>query len=214
MPVSDYHQIPDVLSVVDQLRPRRILDVGCGFGKWGVLCREVVDAFDGRVLPHDWEATIDGIEIFEGYRNPLWSSVYNNVIVGDAMTLLESLPDYDLILACDVIEHFEKNEGNRFLNAIMQKGKVCIVTSPRGYFAQDACWGNPHEEHKSGWGQDDFLALSHIYKDIGFTFMAVVSHEKDRIESLQVLTSMESIGIRRGSRELARLISNRLYRKK
>ena len=39
MPTSEYVQIPKVVEVIARLAPRTVLDVGAGYGKYGVLAR-------------------------------------------------------------------------------------------------------------------------------------------------------------------------------
>lgn len=121
MPTSDYYS--DVLHVIEQINPESILDIGVGFGKWGVLCREILEIYQGRYYSKDWKKTIDGIEIFESYRNEFWELVYNNIYVGDAMDAVDRLGMYDLILCCDVIEHFVKDDGLVLLEKLLQQGK-------------------------------------------------------------------------------------------
>jgi hypothetical protein len=43
MPSSRPTTIPVVIHLLRQIRPRSILDVGIGFGKWGHLFREYTD---------------------------------------------------------------------------------------------------------------------------------------------------------------------------
>ncbi len=43
MPSSRPNTIPTVIHLVRQLKPKSILDVGVGFGKWGHLFREYTD---------------------------------------------------------------------------------------------------------------------------------------------------------------------------
>ncbi len=173
MPTSDYHQISDVLHVVEQLQPRTVLDIGVGFGKWGMLCRKLLEIYQGRVAKATWELQVDGIEINEPYRNPLWQLAYDHVYIGDALKILPTLPQYDLIVCCDVIEHFDKPDGHALIRHILAHCKTAIITSPRGYTPQADIYENEHERHRSGWLQKDLAGYASLYKDIGFTFMAV-----------------------------------------
>jgi hypothetical protein len=54
MGTSDAANIPFVVSELQRLQPQSILDVGMGFGKWGVLAREYLDVWGGRCRPADW----------------------------------------------------------------------------------------------------------------------------------------------------------------
>lgn len=213
MPTSDYHQISDVLHVVQQLAPRSVLDVGVGFGKWGFLCREVLEVYAGRVRPEEWEARIDGIEIHEPYRTKVWDLVYNTVHIGDARALLPTLGRYDLVICCDVVEHFDKAEGLRLVESMMKVADAVIVTSPRGYQPQGDAYGNPHETHLSGWGREDFAPFPHRYKDIGFTFLAVVASDPAVLDRVRLLDPLEVLGVKRTARRLGAMVWRRAVRK-
>ena len=49
MPVSTPVHLSHCLNHIIQLSPQSVLDVGCGFGMWGFLCRTYLDAFCERV---------------------------------------------------------------------------------------------------------------------------------------------------------------------
>ena len=53
MPTSFHHHISKMVDWVVRLQPRSILDIGVGFGKWGFLCREYLDIFQGRYARDD-----------------------------------------------------------------------------------------------------------------------------------------------------------------
>ena len=210
MPTSDYHQISDVLHVIEQVRPARVLDVGVGFGKWGFLCREILDVYYERVQPETWTTVIDGIEIYEPYRNPTWALAYNQIHIGDARELLPTLGQYDLIIACDVIEHFEKADGNKLIDELLRHAPVLIMTTPAGYAPQGAAYGNEHETHLSTWSEADLARWPHRYKLIGFTFMAVIGASEDALKKVEIRQPLEVLGVKRGALELMRMIKRRL----
>jgi len=210
MPVSDYHQISDVLAVVQQANPDRLLDVGVGFGKWGVLCREVLELYNERVHPDTWTVQIDGVEIHEPYRNPLWDIAYDRVYIGNALDVLDSLDRYGLILCCDVIEHFDKKTGKIFLQKLCAHSDLVVITSPRGFAPQGAIYDNEHERHRSGWSAEDFADVPHIYKEIGFTFMAVVSADAARLDAIRVRSPLDVLGAKRGLAEALKLAGRRI----
>ena len=66
MPSSRPNAIPTTVHVVRQLDPASILDVGVGFGKWGLLFREYTDIRASETDSHRyqkaaWKIRIDGI---------------------------------------------------------------------------------------------------------------------------------------------------------
>jgi 2-polyprenyl-3-methyl-5-hydroxy-6-metoxy-1,4-benzoquinol methylase len=209
MPTSDYHQISDVLHVVEQVRPASVLDVGVGFGKWGFLCREILDVYYERVHPDSWTTRIDGIEIFEPYRNAFWPIVYNHVHIGDARAVMSSLGRYDLILCCDVIEHFEKSEGLAFIEQMLDHASVVVITTPAGQAPQGAAYGNVHESHLSSWQRSDFRQYPHLYQLIGFTFMVVLARDQQTLQPITLRQPLDVLGIKKGAVELLRQIGRR-----
>ena len=59
---------------------------------------------------------------------------------------------FDAVIALDLIEHFEKKEGEKFLETMekIAKKKVIIFT-PNGFLPQDPYEGNAFQAHISGW---------------------------------------------------------------
>jgi hypothetical protein len=210
LPTSDFHQISDVLHVVEQIRPATVLDIGVGFGKWGMLCREVLEIYQGRVHKPSWELKVEGIEINEPYRNPLWDLAYDRVHIGNALNVLPQLPTYDMAICCDVIEHFDKEQGHQLLRSILEHGRTAIITSPRGFSPQGAIYDNEFERHRSGWREVDFAPYPHLYKDVGFTFMAVLSSDPARLKDIRLLHPLRVLGVKKGLRALLGLAAERL----
>lgn len=77
MPISWQEVIPNVMSKVEQFKPKSILDIGIGFGKYGVLLRELLELPYERYDKDSWIIQIDGVEGYSNYRNPLHDYAYN-----------------------------------------------------------------------------------------------------------------------------------------
>ena len=138
MPTSEHWQIPWVVEVIAREQPKTVLDVGAGYGKYGILVREYasperVDAVD--VTPPRFEA-------------------YDNVYLGDARELDRLLPaevpTYDLALFLDIIEHLEKADAWPLLETLTRRARRVLITTPLGFRAQEIP-GLPYETHRSGW---------------------------------------------------------------
>ena len=176
MPISRAEVIPHVVDLVTELNPSSILDVGVGFGHWGVLFRTFTDIRGAEVQPDrygNWQVRIVGIEIFEAYRNPV-HDVYSQVHYGDARQVMAGIEEsFDLVFLGDVIEHFEKSEGRQVLKQARQsvvRGGLLVVTTPRYFRPQSDVLGNRHERHLSFW-EDEELAMDHVehfrYQKVG-----------------------------------------------
>jgi len=167
MPLSFVQAIPVVIEQVAHLKPSSILDVGIGFGKYGVLLREALELPYERYARSRWKVKIDGVEAFEGYRNPIHEFAYNRVFYGRIEEILPSLGQYDVILLIDVLEHFEKEEGRKLLqDLLLHARKSLLVSTPRFPAPQGAYLGNAFEAHRSRWHILDFVDFDFSYLHI------------------------------------------------
>ncbi|MBI2372699.1 MAG: hypothetical protein HYV07_01740 [Deltaproteobacteria bacterium] len=165
MPSSRPDHIPLILDLVRQLRPSSILDIGTGFGKWGMLFREYSDIILSENHPvryrrEGWRVRIDGVEGFEAYLTPVHRYVYDEVFVGDMRKVVPELGRYDLIFLGDVIEHVDKRDGLRLLaDCLGRANQAVIVSTPARETHQAAVCHNALEIHRSLWGGSDFAKL-------------------------------------------------------
>src|SRR5262245_1741453 len=163
MPTSDYFNITPMMHIIGQLRPLSALDIGCGFGKYGVLIREYLDVWNERYDRALWKCRIVGVEGYEGYRNPIWDYVYHEVLIGDAREVVPRLDGrFDLAVLADVIEHFDRDDARRLVEACLQKSAVCIVSTPKEFYPQPDIMGNEYERHRCLWTAGDFPAGTHV----------------------------------------------------
>lgn len=161
MPVSDLGSVFPIMQEVVSLRPKRILDLGIGFGKYGALCRETLEAVHGRCKVADFQVVMNGVEGFLAYKNPLWK-LYDNIYVEDIRDnyTSERYSGYDIVLAVDVIEHIEKKEAFKILSHLVANNKYVIVSVPLGNCPQGTVFGNELETHRTrfdSWA--DFLQV-------------------------------------------------------
>lgn len=157
MPSSQAWRIPHVAELIYKLKPRSVLDIGIGFGKWGVIAREYTDVNKGRCAKNKWQVRIDGIEIFAAYRSVLWE-VYNTVYIGNVIDVLPKLGNYDLILAIEVLEHMTRADGLRMMSQIKAKSIHHVITYSNS--VSPAVFGNRHEEHITKWSPEDFKGFT------------------------------------------------------
>ena len=165
MPSSAPALLTPVMSMVMSMHPRSVLDVGCGLGKWGALCREYLDWWGSSDGLGTRRTRIDAVEIHEPYIGELHRVVYDRIVIGDAVEYLgseASAPGYDLILCMDMIEHLDAACGRRFLTVAMERSNAVLLSTPISPMAQGAVFGNEHERHVSAWKPDDFDIFGHV----------------------------------------------------
>lgn len=159
MPSSTPFQINEIMGLVMAVNPQSVLDVGCGFGKYGVLCREYLELWDGRneYAKEKWQRRIDGIEIHWPYVTRLHDYIYDHVYCNDAVDCLHRIPDcYNLVLLIDVLEHFKRDVGEELIDLCLRRHLNILIATPKQAKEQGAVFGNPHEQHLSQWHAPDF----------------------------------------------------------
>lgn len=155
MPTSDILNVPAVVMAVTSFRPKSVLDIGCGYGKYGVLLREYTDVAGRRYERTAWQVRIEGIDGFADYRNPVWEAVYDRVHVGEAAALLPTLGAYDVALIADVIEHFEKPAAVDLVTKALAAAPAVVISTPHDFYPQGAEFGNELERHRCLWTAAD-----------------------------------------------------------
>lgn len=140
MPSSYAGSFPPIVHAIIAFDPRHVLDVGPGWGKYGLACREYLAELE----------TLDAVEVPQG-RYPTQDAIYGSIFVGDIRLAPEQffLP-YDLVLLIDVIEHLPLNDGHELLSRIQRAGPAVMVATPTRFFEQHV-ESNPHETHLSFW---------------------------------------------------------------
>lgn len=170
MPSSASEAVPYIIEYMRKYipDPKRILDVGVGFGKLGFFVREYYEAKKhGRFSKNEWEIELIGIEIFKPYISNLQKLLYDKIIIGNASDSLKELGSFDAALLGDILEHFEKSDGYKLLDELLKHSNALIISTPNGFKEQKPPNRNKFEEHKSGWTAEDFKKYSIIkYKII------------------------------------------------
>ena len=159
MPTSTYSHIPTIIQYLQKVMPFSILDIGLGNGKMGFIARDFLDVMLGeRYRREDWKIKIDGIEIFSDYIQEHQRAIYNEIFIGDAFDVIDTLGSYDVIIIGDVLEHFQKEKARHFLDkCITHCNNFIILNIPLGEkWTQPVIYGNPHEEHRSFWSYEEF----------------------------------------------------------
>ena len=96
---------------------------------------------------------------------------YDDLVFADVRYLPFSSDSFDLILACEIIEHLSKEDGYVLLEDLerIASGRI-IISTPNVDIPQDAINGNIHEIHKTRWTVGDFRKRGFKVKGIGVKF--------------------------------------------
>lgn len=169
MPFSQSSQMSTIIGWVEALKPRSILDVGIGMGQYGLLLRnnlENVNLFQiegdrgWQRSKNNWQIVIDGIEGLAGCLTPVHEWAYSRIMIGEAMTLLNSMStgQYELVMAINILEHLDRADGLRFLAELQRvASRAALVCTPKTFCPQNIP-ANPDENHLSVWSSEDLAA--------------------------------------------------------
>lgn len=167
MGTSNWQNIPFCIDIFRKFVPKSILDVGVGFGRWGILAHEFLDVWYDRDSPKEWQIRVEGIEVFKEAISSYHYSFYNKIYFGDAFAILPKLKPFDLVILGDVLEHFTPQKAEMVLNQSKVIGKFVMLIIPLGYnWHQDVKYGNPFEAHKSIWTDSQFATQDLLNKKL------------------------------------------------
>ena len=156
MPYSAAEGKPWVVEQYRRLKPRDVVDLGCGAGTYARLLRPVRRS--------DWT----GVEIHAPYIDRFdLRNVYDRVIQCDVLAFCRfldgvnpnSTPMYGLIIAGDLIEHLPPDDGVTLVTAMRRHARAALVAAPIIEWPQGAIDGNPHEAHLTHYTADTLRDL-------------------------------------------------------
>ena len=131
-------------------RVKTVLDLGCGLS----LKSKFIDAVV-RV----------GLDVYRPFLERIESEVPYVAINADVMEVDRLfLPEsFDLVMACDLVEHLDKQEALRVLDMAEKMARVAvIIETPKGFVPQNIdIWGHgghEYQTHRSSWEPDEFEA--------------------------------------------------------
>lgn len=153
MPYSASENKEWVKTWVEELKPRRVLDIGVGQGTYSDLC---------RTEEQKWT----GIEVFYPYVQDFeLEGKYDEIIIADARWVdYGKLQRQDLIIAADFLEHMTKEEAKKLINTLILHGNYLLICFPVQHLDQHDD-RNPFEAHIDHWHYEEmatFLSSLHV----------------------------------------------------
>jgi len=160
--LSYKQNIPIILGEVEKLNPMRVLDIGAGMGKYGLLIREQYlskKAEQGELEPID-DIRIDAVEDTRYLLTERLRQIYNNLFTDDIFNCENKLEKYDLILLIDVVEHWTKEKALEMIGRLLEHGPVMISTPKRTGMYKEHFYGDPRH-HITQWIPEDFREFNY-----------------------------------------------------
>lgn len=152
MPYSDDSNISDIRQYLLDTRPKNVLDVGAGAGKYGRLVR--------NTLPN---ASIEAVEVWEPYVKTFsLLDIYDLIHVKDVRELEPHIFEgVDLVIFGDVLEHMTKEEAVLVWDRARHSNR--LISIPIVHYPQGHSHGNPYEEHvKDDWSIESVIECFNV----------------------------------------------------
>jgi 2-polyprenyl-3-methyl-5-hydroxy-6-metoxy-1,4-benzoquinol methylase len=168
---------------------KTLIDLGCGFGRWGHLLRSEVDK-------HTQSTYMIGCDIYRPCLEETRKyNPYDDLVVCDLKHLPFRERVFDIALALEVIEHLPKKVAMSFLTNLETccKGLI-VISTPHGFYSQDESRGNIFEKHLSSWKPKDFQENG--YATIVTGFGSVLESACRKTGILKILIKLNRIRLR------------------
>lgn len=137
----------------------RVLDVACGQGEWGFLLKVRQKC-----------SYLVGVDVWDPYLDALGDlKVYDRLIHSQLPKLPRFVGPFDTIMAMEILEHLNPEDGHILLANIEQmtkKNGLMVVSTPMNLRNQGAIDNNPFQRHISEWTPNDLEALGYKVKKI------------------------------------------------
>lgn len=139
-------------SVLRAAKPRTVLDVGCGAGKYGRIVRTALDV-----------TSLIGYEPEKSYvarfgLRKLYDEVRTKPIQ-DAMKAPSE--HFDMCIFGDSLEHLPKSAGNDVVHFFLYRTSFVVVVAPLEYLQENG-EGEQFEAHLSSWNPLEFCPYTDV----------------------------------------------------
>lgn len=135
-----------------------ILDLGCGQG----LQMKTIK------LRHRQTYSV-GVDLFKPYIDKgKKEKIHNKYIFGDIRKISFKDKSFDVVMACQVLEHLSRKDAFALLNRMEKIAKkLVIISTPIGRVSYHTDDGNKLQKHKSFFYPDEFRKLGYRIIKVG-----------------------------------------------
>lgn len=149
---------PIIIGWLPNLSGMKVLDLGCGKGSLGLLLRQARGGLHAHLTGAEiFQPNIDFVRRF---------NIYDEILEGD-ITEKDQWPEFDLVVACEILEHLPRDAGEQLLARLEEGTEKVIVSTPNGRDLRGPIGGNPAEAHLSVWNVADFKTRGYEVKGVG-----------------------------------------------
>jgi hypothetical protein len=144
------------LEAIADVAPERVLDLDLGFGRWGMLVRELCDDAAGRVHRENWRTHVEAITPHSAGVEEYHHFFYDWIHVGDALQSLTGMTDrWSLTVLGELLRDQPPATAQELLAAVLDRSDYVLMLVPLASEAGDSAPGHP----EPAWTASALLAL-------------------------------------------------------
>jgi hypothetical protein len=150
---NGWRQLPFCIEAMIQMAPRRVLDLGPGLGRWGMLIREFCESADSNGQREAWRTHLVGVALAPELIAEQHGALYNQMLVADGHELFANDERWDLVIFGDVMRQWPRESVEANLQQALDRADYVLVNTPP---LADATAGvsNGWERHARGQPQN------------------------------------------------------------
>lgn len=154
--------VPHVMSKIFEDKFSSMVDCACGLGKWGYLTRVRLGMVGNEAYLVGCDLWLPAVKFCREHR------VYDDQVRCDVRALPFREHSFDIVVACEVLEHLSKAEGGRFIEQAERiASRRLAISTPNGEWHQDSTLSNDFQEHKSAWVSNELQKLGFDVTGVG-----------------------------------------------
>jgi hypothetical protein len=154
---SKAQALPFCIEAVVDVVPKRVLDIGVGLGRWGVLVREFCEKADANLDPGHRRVHIEGIQTSLRSVGEPHYFLYDRVKAANGDVSEWMGDSWNVAILDDTLDGWPKQIGTAVLDRALEIADYVLVHN-RIVSESDAASANGH----SHWKLSDFLAFEPI----------------------------------------------------
>jgi hypothetical protein len=134
--------------IIERVKPKTVFDLGCGVGCYGK-----------ELKLRDPKIKMIGADGYLLYLTSAFAIEFYDVLIKAAIKEFidgEIYVSANLVLFMDVLEHFERKDGEDVLNYIEEYNHA-ILSTPLFDYPQGAVDGNELERHRTVWTEQELV---------------------------------------------------------
>jgi hypothetical protein len=157
---NGWRLLPFCLEAVTELAPQRVLELGPGLGRWGMLIREFCENVGGDRCLESWRTHLVGIALAPEQIAEQHGTLYNQMLITDGYDLFNNDERWDLVIFSEVLRVWPRDVIEMNLQRALDHSDYVLLNTLIG---ADPTPVSSHDSvYQSSWRLEDILTQSTV----------------------------------------------------